>query len=159
MTVTIDSQTALSAAEAADGSADSAGQAYFPCSLSQERFWLLDQLDPGNAALNVPVRWQLDGELHATLEERAIAQVIARHELLRTSFVETGGRPMQRVSPNVPFRLACVDLSRLAEADRVAQLGRIGNAEARVPFQLAVAPLLRATLVRLSPERSILFVT
>ena len=83
----------------------------FPCSVAQERFWLLDRLDPGNASYNVAVRWRLEGKVSTDLLERAWLAIIERHEILRTVFLEVDGSPLQRVLPQSAFRLAEIDLS------------------------------------------------
>ena len=44
----------------------------FPCSVAQERFWLLDRLDPGNSAYNVAVRWRLEGRVLTDVLEAAL---------------------------------------------------------------------------------------
>ena len=63
----------------------------FPCSPAQERFWLLDRLDPGNSAYNVAVRWRLEGRIATDLLEKSWFKIIERHEVLRTVFLETDG--------------------------------------------------------------------
>ena len=65
---------------------------FFPCSATQERCWFLNQLNPGNPALNVAIRWAVTGRFSAKSFEAAFHAVIARHEILRTRFVEQGGR-------------------------------------------------------------------
>jgi hypothetical protein len=82
----------------------------FPCSVAQERFWLLDRLDPGNASYNVAVRWRLEGRISSDLLDRAWRAIIDRHEILRTVFLEVDGAPLQRVMPESPFRLDEIDL-------------------------------------------------
>jgi amino acid adenylation domain-containing protein len=131
----------------------------FPCTLAQERFWVLDQLDPGNPALNIAVRWQLDGDVLAEPLERAWRAVIARHEILRSAIAERDGAPVQTIAPEVAFRMSEVDLRGLPEPDRLPEALRIAALEARAPFDLTAPPLLRATLVRLADRRSILHVT
>ena len=131
----------------------------FPCTLAQQRFWVLDRIDPGTAALNVAVRWRLEGDVSAELAERAFAAIIARHETLRTAIVEQDGTPVQVVAQAVPFRLPDIDLTRLEEAQRMPEALRLGAREARAPFDLTRPPLLRATLLRLEPRVSILLVT
>ncbi len=59
----------------------------FPCSVAQERFWLLDRLEPGNPAYNVAVRWRLEGAVSTPLLERAWNEILVRHEVLRTRFL------------------------------------------------------------------------
>jgi non-ribosomal peptide synthetase component F/thioesterase domain-containing protein len=131
----------------------------FPCSVAQERFWLLDRLDPGNASYNVAVRWRLEGRVATDLLERSWLKIIERHEILRTTFHEVDGAPIQRVSPKAQFRLNEIDLSTLSPDQRQAEGDRIGVLEARAPFDVAAGPLIRATLLRFSPTTSIILVT
>src|SRR5258708_3554111 len=131
----------------------------FPCSPAQERFWLLDRLDPGNAAYNVAVRWRLEGRVATDLLEQSWLKIIERHEILRTVFLETDGAPIQRVMPRAPFRLNEIDLSNLSPELQQPEGDRIGVIEARAPFDLASGPLIRATLLRFSPTVSIILVT
>jgi amino acid adenylation domain-containing protein len=143
------------------GAWDDAREGAFVCELSaaQERFWILDRLIPGNPALNVAVRWQLDGVVVPDIVERAFQSLVQRHETLRTQIHETAAGPVQRVLAEAPFRLASVDLLALPEADRAAMALQLGAREAATPFDLATAPLLRATLLRVTERRSILLVT
>ena len=135
------------------------GQDDFACSVAQERFWLLDRLEPGNSAYNVAVRWRLEGRVATDLLERSWLKIIERHEVLRTVFLEIDGSPIQRVMPKAPFRLNEIDLSNLAPELQQTEGDRIGVIEARAPFDLASGPLVRATLLRFSPLVSILLVT
>src|ERR1700719_244807 len=131
----------------------------FPCSVAQERFWLLDRLDPGNSSYNVAVRWRLEGRVATDVLEQAWLKIIERHEVLRTVFLETDGTPIQRVMPRAPFRLNEIDLSNLSPELQQTEGDRIGVIEARAPFDLASGPLIRATLLRFSPTVSIILVT
>jgi non-ribosomal peptide synthetase component F/thioesterase domain-containing protein len=131
----------------------------FPCSIAQERFWLLDRLDPGNASYNVAVRWRLEGRVATDLLERSWLKIIERHEILRTTFHEVDGAPIQRVAPKAQFRLNEVDLSTLSPEQRQPEGDRIGVLEARAPFDVASGPLIRVTLLRFSPTTSIILVT
>jgi non-ribosomal peptide synthetase component F/thioesterase domain-containing protein len=131
----------------------------FPCSVGQERFWLLDRLDPGDSSYNVAVRWRLEGRVATDLLERAWFKIIERHEVLRTVFTEVNGAPIQRVMSHARFRLNEIDLSNLPPELQQTEGDRIGVIEARAPFDLASGPLLRATLLRFSPTVSIILVT
>jgi non-ribosomal peptide synthetase component F/thioesterase domain-containing protein/acyl carrier protein len=134
-------------------------EADFPCSVAQERFWLLDRLEPGNPSYNVAVRWQLQGHTNPELLERAWREIIARHEVLRTRFLEVDGKPIQRVAPASSFKLGQVDLTSLPETERAEEGDRIGLIEARAPFDLQAGPLLRVVLLRYSSDKSIILVT
>ena len=131
----------------------------FVSSIAQERFWAIDRLEPGSPALNIAVRWQLDGRVSSDIAERAFSAIIGRHEVLRTSFEEVEGVLSQVVAPSVAFRIASVDLTALPPDQALQEAARIGQAEARGPFDLARAPLLRVTLVRIAEQRTLLLLT
>jgi amino acid adenylation domain-containing protein len=131
----------------------------YPASLAQQRFWVLDKLEPGNPALNVAVRWRIEGDLPAELIEKAFAQIVKRHETLRTLFIEIDGEPFQIVQPEVSLRVASIDLTVLAEAEAFTECDRMARMEATTPFDLAIAPLIRVTHVRVRHDMAILLVT
>jgi non-ribosomal peptide synthetase component F/thioesterase domain-containing protein/acyl carrier protein len=131
----------------------------FPCSVAQERFWLLDRLEPGNPSYNVAVRWRLEGHVCADVLESAWREIIARHEVLRTRFLEIDGKPVQRVASLATFKLSEIDLSSLPEASRAEEGDRIGVIEARAPFDLSTGPLIRVVLLRCSDSSAIILVT
>jgi non-ribosomal peptide synthetase component F/thioesterase domain-containing protein/acyl carrier protein len=146
---------------AANLTASSAEPAHidFPCSVAQERFWLLDRLEPGNPAYNVAVRWKLEGRISTDLLESAWREIIARHEVLRTRFLEVDGKPVQRVAAHGTFKLVEIDLSSLPEAARSEEGDRIGLIEARAPFDVGTGPLIRVVLLRFSSTSAIILVT
>ncbi|HEX7241984.1 MAG TPA: amino acid adenylation domain-containing protein, partial [Longimicrobiaceae bacterium] len=122
-----------------------------PLSFAQQRLWFLDQLEPGSAAYNVPFGIRLRGPLDAEILERAVSEVVRRHEVLRTVFRSgEGGTASQVVLPPEPFAL------RRARAAGLAELAR---EEAGAPFDLAAGPLLRGTLVRLGEEDAVALFT
>ena len=141
-----------------DGAAEPSYQD-FPCSVAQERFWLLDRLEPGNASYNVAVRWRLEGRVSTELLESAWREIISRHEVLRTRFLEIDGKPVQRVASNGTFKLVEIDLSSLPEASRSEEGDRIGLIEARAPFDLGSSPLIRVVLLRHSTSSAVILVT
>src|SRR5450631_1148422 len=113
------------------GGGEPAERTDFVCSPAQERFWLLDRLDPGNSAYNVAVRWRLEGRVATDLLEQAWLAIIDRHEILRSQFFEVEGAPIQRIMPTSPFRLAEIDLSTLPSDKQMIEADRIGLIEAR----------------------------
>ncbi len=131
----------------------------YPASLAQSRFWLLDALDPGTPALNVAVRWSLLGEVSHDAVEAAMRHLFGRHEILRTALHNVDGVPVQVVQPALPFRVVHRDLSGQSLPDATAEADRIGVEEARTPFALEVAPLLRMTLVTLARGSARLLLT
>ena len=127
------------------------GSTRFPLSFAQERLWFLEQLDPGSPVYNVPSGFTLEGPLDAEALGRALAQVVCRHEVLRTAFEATDAGPVQRVLPPDAFRMEVVDLAHLPAPEREDEMDRRMGDEARRAFDLRRGPLVRATLYRIHP--------
>jgi amino acid adenylation domain-containing protein/thioester reductase-like protein len=142
------------AAGAATGAATvaAAGLPRYPLSFSQERLWVLEQLVPGDPVYNMPLAARLRGELDIPAFRRALAALVSRHAILRTTFTELDGEPVQLVAPAAAVPLPVEDLSGVAEADRLTVAREVAAAEARVPFDLSSGPLLRVKLLRLGPQ-------
>ncbi|HEX2093151.1 MAG TPA: amino acid adenylation domain-containing protein, partial [Longimicrobiaceae bacterium] len=130
-----------------------------PLSFAQQRLWFIDRLEPGSAAYNLPAALRVRGRLDLRALERALSEVVRRHESLRTRFPTRGGEPVQQVDPARPVRLPLVDLSGLAGAAREDELTRLARREARRSFDLAAGPLLRAHAVRLGEADTAIFLT
>jgi hypothetical protein len=130
----------------------------FPLTATQSRVWYLDQLAPGNPALNVAVRWELRGSIHDETVEAAFSRIIARHEILRTRFVECKGIPAQEVMPSADFKLSVVDLRTMPAEKHAEQIEAYAEKGAAHPFDLSELPLLRATLVRTAPASAMLLI-
>src|ERR1051325_5039687 len=124
-------------------------------SFAQQRLWLLDQLEPANAAYNVSRFFQLHGPLNVRALERALNEIVRRHESLRTTFTASDGVPRQVIAPFTPMRLTAVDLTGTDETT----LRELATEEARRPFDLAAGPLFRAALLRLADDDHALFIT
>lgn len=131
----------------------------FPCSLAQQRFWFLNQLEPDNTALNVAMRWRVTGPIGRDAIERALNALIERHEILRTRFVSVDGEPFQQILPSLTIKLPVIDLTRRPAQQARDEAEAIGANEARKPFDLEAVPLLRATLLRVAANDSILLIT
>jgi len=125
-----------------------------PLSFAQQRAWFLEQIQPGCPIHNIPSAWTLSGRLDVRALRAAFTALIGRHEVLRQRFGERDGQPILRIVPAHEFDLALVDVS--AAPDSLAQ--RI-DAATRTPFDLhGQAPLIRATLYRLSDTDHVLYV-
>src|SRR5262245_60636166 len=74
-----------------------------PLSFAQARLWFLDRLDPLQSTYNQPVAWRLTGDLDIAILAASLTQIVSRHEVLRTTFGEALGEPIQRVGP--PLRV------------------------------------------------------
>jgi len=128
-----------------------------PLSFAQERLWFLDQLVPGDIAWNLPSAVRLRVSLDPEALARVFAEIVRRHEVLRTAFRAVEGRPGQVIAPPGPVPLPVIDLSGLAEAEGEAR--RLAVEEAAVPFDLERGPVLRVRLLRLAPADHVLLAT
>ncbi|HZH14797.1 MAG TPA: condensation domain-containing protein, partial [Archangium sp.] len=130
-----------------------------PLSFAQQRLWFLSQLEPASPFYNIPAAARVRGPLDLAALRRAFEEVLRRHEALRTTFVETDGRPVQVISSEPELDLRVVDLSGLPSAERETRLHAYANREARTPFDLERAPLVRLVLLRLEAEEHVLLLT
>jgi len=127
-----------------------------PASSAQRRLWLLDRLEPGTSAYNMPGLVHLAGPVETGALAGALAEVADRHEALRTTFEAIDGEPVQVIHPPRPPALPEIDLRALELAAASAELARLGEAEGRRGFDLETFSLFRAALLRLGNERSAL---
>jgi amino acid adenylation domain-containing protein/non-ribosomal peptide synthase protein (TIGR01720 family) len=130
-----------------------------PLSFAQERLWFLDRLAPNSAAYIIPTAVRLEGQLDRAVLARSLNAIIARHEVLRTTFPALEGHPVQLVAPVLRLPLPLLDLSDLPTPAREAEADRLMRAEPRHPFDLAGGPLLRACLLRLNAAEHLLLLT
>ncbi|HEY0169967.1 MAG TPA: amino acid adenylation domain-containing protein [Pyrinomonadaceae bacterium] len=127
-----------------------------PLSFAQQRLWFIHQLEPENATYHIAAAVQISGALDAGALGLSLAEIVRRHEVLRTSFAVADGQPAQVISPDTGFDLPVIDLSGGTEAEREEERRRLAREEASRPFDLTRGPLLRATLLRLSGEEHVL---
>ncbi|MEA2563045.1 MAG: hypothetical protein QOH06_4549 [Acidobacteriota bacterium] len=123
-----------------------------PLSFAQQRFWFLDQLEPGSYLDNMFRAIRLTGVLDRTALERALKELVRRHASLRTRFPAEAGEPRQVIDPELPSILSVVDLTGLSEEEILPRAIELAGEESRQPFDLARGPLFRARLLRLGPQ-------
>ena len=129
-----------------------------PVSFSQQRLWMLDRMDPGRAAYAVPLALRLRGALDVAALRRALDELVARHESLRTVFRWLDGGPMQVVLPAGELPVESIDLTPVDAAGREGELLRRIADEVATPFLLERGPLARARLYRLADGEHVLLV-
>jgi amino acid adenylation domain-containing protein len=130
-----------------------------PLSFSQQRLWFIAQMEGASEAYHIAGGTRLTGKLDAAALRRALDRIVARHEALRTRFIEQDGEASQLIlaEDSCGFTLWEHDLS--AEADPSAALARLSEQEAQAPFDLARGPLVRGRLVRLAADEHVLLIT
>ncbi|WP_377806054.1 amino acid adenylation domain-containing protein [Azospirillum sp. A29] len=130
-----------------------------PLSHAQRRLWVLWQLDRHSRAYHIPMGLSLTGSLDREALAGAFADILARHEVLRTSYPVCDGEAEQRIHPAAPPDIAWTDLSALVPVERETRLRALAEAEAATPFDLEAAPPVRLRLVRLAEDEHALFLT
>ena len=122
-----------------------------PLSFAQQRLWFLAQMDGPDMAYNIPVALRLSGDLDTAALQAAMADVIGRHEVLRTVFPTVDGQPIQQVldAGELGWELPVIGLSEVELAPEIAEV--TGHR-----FDLAAEAPLRARLVRLGPDEHVL---
>ncbi|MEW6735860.1 MAG: amino acid adenylation domain-containing protein, partial [Acidobacteriota bacterium] len=136
-----------------------ARDAELPLSFAQHRLWFLDQLQPNNSHYNIPAAIRLEGALDVEALEKSLNDIIERHEVLRTRFETIEDRPVQIIAEKLELKLAVVELSDLSALEREQEVLRLAEEEANRPFNIALGPLLRAQLLRLSEQEYILLLS
>ena len=126
-----------------------------PLSFSQRRLWFLHKLNADFTADNVPAVFNIKGDLDIAALERALNEIINRHESLRTSISEIDGNPVQQIVSPLMLALPVINLSRLSEDKAAAEVQRISADDARQPYNLREAPLTRAKLLRLKNQEHV----
>ena len=130
-----------------------------PLSFAQERLWFLHQLEPDNTAYNIAIAWRFTGNLDVELLESCLNTIVQRHEILRTSFVAVNGQPSQFIVPELSLNLPIIDLRFISESNRQIEVEKLTKQEARFPFNLNDAPLLRVKLIKIADNENILLLT
>ncbi|HSP79188.1 MAG TPA: condensation domain-containing protein, partial [Myxococcaceae bacterium] len=130
-----------------------------PLSFAQHRLWFIDRMQPGLAVYNLPALFQVEGELDVGAFAWSLEALVARHEVLRTTFAEEKGQPVQVVTPSLKVELPVKDLRGLPEQELAAEAERLAREEMLRPFELARGPLMRAALLRLGEREHLVVLT
>src|SRR6202140_2032503 len=128
--------------------------AVVPLSYAQQRLWFIDQLQGPSPVYNIPAVLRLGGRLDAEALGAALADVVGRHESLRTVFPTPEGTPQQVVIPGerADFGWQVIDASGWSES----RLGEAVNSAACCTFDLATEIPLRARLFRVADDEHVL---
>jgi amino acid adenylation domain-containing protein len=130
-----------------------------PLSFAQQRMWFLDQLEPDSPLYNIHMGVELLGPLNVPVLQRSIAEILRRHEILRTTFAVIDDHPVQVINKNASFKLPVNDLQELDESERRLRVNEWAEEDARRRFDLTKGPLLRANLLRLGETEHVLLLT
>jgi amino acid adenylation domain-containing protein len=130
-----------------------------PLTAEQNQLWLHAEMAPDMPLYNESITIHRLGPYdHAALEQ-AMSEIVRRHAIWRTAFVEVEGDLIQRIEPAKPITLAIIDISHLPAENRDAEAVRLATEDARAPVALDQAPLFRARVVKLGEEDHRLYLT
>ncbi len=129
-----------------------------PASPAQERLWTLHQSLPELPFFNILCALRLTSPVDPAILERALNEIVQRHEILRTTFAVSEGRHVQIIAPHLTVPLDSTDLSKLSKARKESAGHRLIKEELLTSFDLARGPLLRTRLVRLARDEHLLLI-
>ncbi len=129
-------------------------------SFAQQRLWFLCRVDQAiSAAYNIPLGLRLTGRLDVSSLRLALDRIIARHEVLRTTFRLIEAEPVQCIAPAADSKMAWIEHSIEDLPDAGAVLDRFIADEASKLFDLEFGPLVRCSLIRCAPHEHVLLLT
>ncbi|MEM9566772.1 MAG: amino acid adenylation domain-containing protein [Cyanobacteria bacterium P01_E01_bin.34] len=128
-------------------------------SFAQQRLWFLNQLETNSPFYNIPMGLRMSGPLDVDALRCSFAEIVRRHEILRTTFVSDRGQPRQVIHESMPITVPLIDLQGLPASDRQAESERLTDIEIRLPYDLEGGPLFRATVLRTGAEDHILLLS
>src|SRR6185295_18468900 len=131
----------------------------FPTSFAQQRLLFLDQLEPGSPFYNIPQAISIKGRLNVPALRSTFAEIVRRHEALRTTFSEREGSPVQIIAKSLTLELPLIDLTGLPEFERETEASRLAKEEAEQPFDLTRGPLVRGRLLAVGGDDHVLLFT
>jgi amino acid adenylation domain-containing protein len=129
---------------------------FAPLSAAQRRLWVLHRLEPESPAFNRPMALRLTGPLDRQALARSLAEIVRRHEALRTVFKDKAGEPFQLILEPSPVELETIDLACVPASGRQAEARRVACARALDVFDLARGPLIRTVLLVLAEQEHVL---
>src|SRR5688572_23384463 len=131
----------------------------FPLSYAQKQLWFLHQLDSANPAYNTSCALRLEGNVKVDALRDSINAVIARHEILRTTFHDFQGTPKQIVLSKLTIDLPVIDPGGLPGQESINEIRRLASAEIRESFNLEQGPLIRGVLFKINGTESVLLLS
>ncbi|MEU4646205.1 amino acid adenylation domain-containing protein [Nocardia fluminea] len=131
-----------------------------PLTPGQRRMWFLQTRDAADTALNICVAYRLTGPLDAERLHAAFDRVVARHDILRTTYgADADGTPYQVFAADVRAEWSTHDLTELAESGRDLRVEVLAQREFGRPFALGTELPLRATLIRTGTDEHVVLFT
>ncbi|WP_344432346.1 AMP-binding protein, partial [Amycolatopsis minnesotensis] len=127
-----------------------------PLSHAQQRLWFLHQFTPNTTEYNSALVLRMRGELDTGATHRSVADLVARHEQLRTTFDTVDGRGVQIVGSGENIAVTETDLSTIDISVREERLQSRLHEVVSEPFDLRTGPVVRVNLVKLNAREHVL---
>jgi len=123
-------------------------------SVPQDWMWYWEQVDPRNSFLHLPFFTRVVGALRIELLQKAIVDVVRRHETLRSTFADDGSGPRVHIHAHTPapVEVPVIDLRHLPQAGREPEAQRLITVFLEQPFDVRRGPLFRFVLVRMAAD-------
>ncbi|WP_052380037.1 MULTISPECIES: non-ribosomal peptide synthetase [unclassified Pseudoalteromonas] len=132
-------------------------QTQYPLSFSQNRMWLIEQLQGNSAEYNSAVAFKIEGKVSLSILQKAINEIIQRHEILRTVYKNTEDGPIQIILEKFEFSIKEYDLTSFNENLQQEKLEKILKEETYSPFDLTSDLMIRVSYLHMSNEGVLVF--
>jgi tyrocidine synthetase III len=135
---------------------------YYALSPAQKRLYVVQQINPDSIGYNMPSSYIVEGNVDLERFLIAFKELIKRHDSLRTSFIMVGDEPVQRILQEVDFQVEYYDVSQPGSGAIASDGQREEDSSAFIenfirPFDLAKAPMMRASLIK-RQEKEYIFI-
>ena len=127
-----------------------------PLSFAQQREWALERFRPAN---NISGAIRLEGDVDLDTLGRALTEVMARHEVLRSTVEMTEGTPVQVVHPVTPVPIPVIEISGQDPEEQAAEVRRRYDEEVKRPFPPGETQMMRVTVLRLGRHEHVALLT
>lgn len=122
----------------------------YPLSFHQQRMWFIDRMQESGAAYNIPAFLRVTGKFNIASAQRALADIVERHEVLRSVYSDGESGPVQIINPPSDFFINRIDLTALADNKKEKALEEVISEELQRPFCLDADLMLRCSFIALT---------
>lgn len=129
-----------------------------PASFAQQAFWALSRVFRDEPFFNLGAAVRFRGALDIFALEKAISNLIQRHEALRTIFAQKQGHLVQCIVQPEPITLVPIRIDATSGEDPEAIVSEQAKNEVQQAFDLAAGPLVRFVLLQLESEDHVLVI-
>ena len=130
-----------------------------PLTAEQNQLWLHAQMAPDMPLYNESITIHRLGKYDHRALEMALSEIVRRHAIWRTAFVDVDGELQQQIAEPMALSLPIIDISHFPADERDAEARRLATEDARAPIPFDSAPMFRARVVKLGEEDHRLYLT